>query len=133
MAKPGPKPALNKEMFAKIKQCILDTKTLRDTAKACGVPESTFYTWHSDNYLRLAEKIEGWRRDSKLIQADKNIDKILKLNPADKDFTKSIADMSKFVKKTLDKQHYSERSEVTGADGKDLELGVVVLPPVDNE
>ncbi len=133
MVKPGPKTQLNKELFAKIKQCILGANTLRETARLCEIPESTFYTWHSDNYLNIKDKIEGWRRDSKLEKSDLNLEKILLLDPGNKDFTKAVLDASKFIKKTLDKKHYSERSEVTGADGKDLEMGVVILPAQDKD
>ena len=120
MAKAGRKTSLNKETFAKIKDGILDGLSLRDIAKKIKIPESTIYTWTYDNYLNLADKIEGWKRDRKLLLADERIDEILRLDVTNKDYTRAVGDMSKFVKETLDKQNYSKRSELTGKDGKDL-------------
>ena len=118
---PGPEPMLeDKELLRKIKESILAGNDLKTTAKICEIPESTLYTYHSDNYLRLADKIEGWKRDRKLNLADKNIEGILCLGVGDKDSLKVVADMSKFVKETLDKKNYSKRSELTGEDGKEL-------------
>lgn len=106
---PGPEPMLeDKELLRKIKESILAGNDLKTTANICEIPESTLYTYHSDNYLRLADKIEGWKRDRKLNLADKNIEGILCLGVGDKDSLKVVADMSKFVKETLDKKNYSK-------------------------
>jgi hypothetical protein len=125
MADVGRPTALDNDLLRKIKQSILDGNDLKKTANVCEIPESTLYTWHSDNYLTLADKIEGWRRDRKLMLANENIVKILQLDINDKDFVKTVSDMSKFVAETLDKKNYSKRTENTGADGKDLVVNVV--------
>lgn len=112
---------LTKEMFANIKQCILDGNTLRDTAKLCEIPESTLYTWHSDNYLNLADKVEGWRRDRKLMLAERNLEDDMMLDPTELEARKVRQKASIFVAETLGKDRgYSKRNELTGADGKDL-------------
>jgi|14BtaG_2_1085337.scaffolds.fasta_scaffold00937_5 hypothetical protein len=119
--KPGPKPMLeNKELLKKIKDCVLDGMNLKETARVSGINEDTFYVYHSDNVLGIADKIEGWRRDRKLRLANDRMEEILQLNPKDKEYTRSVLDASKFTLETLDKQNYSKRSELTGADGKDL-------------
>lgn len=121
MAEVGRNSILTDEVFGQIKKAILDGNNLRDTANICGINELTFYAWTADNYLNISDKIEGWKRDRKLMLADKNIDAILQLDVNDKDFVKTVSDMSKFVKETLDKKNYSKRNEMTGADGKDLQ------------
>lgn len=119
--KPGPKTHLNKDLFAKLKKAILDGKTLRDFAKENNIPESTVYTWSYDNYLNMSDKVEMWKRDRKLLLAERNIEGILCLPYEDKEVVRVVADMSKFVSETLGKDKgYSKRSELTGADGKDL-------------
>lgn len=125
VATPGPKTNLDAELFGEIKAHVFAGRNLKEMAEISEIPISTLYTWHSDNYLGIADKIEGWRRDNKLEKADKNIDKILDLDPSDKDFIKSVADISKFVKETLDKPHYSKRTELGGIDGKDLQINVI--------
>lgn len=121
MTRPGPKTLLNKELFAKIKDSIIDGNDLRETAKVCEISESTLYTWHSDNYLNLADKIEGWRRDRKLMLAEKNLEAILSIGVNDKESLRVVADMSKFTAETLGKDKgYSKRSELTGKNGEEL-------------
>ena len=116
----GRNTVLTDELFGKIKQSILDGNDLRKTASVCEIPESTLYTWSSDNYLDFNTRVEGWRRDRKLILADRNIEGILCLGVSDKQVIKVVADMSKFVKETLDKENYSKRSELTGKGGTQL-------------
>jgi len=117
----GPDPMLeDDELLRKIKQSILDGNDLKTTANVCGIVESTFYTYTSSNYLNISDKIEGWRRDRKLMLADRNIESILCLGLSDKQALKVVADMSKFVKETLDKENYSKRSELTGKGGTQL-------------
>ena len=109
MSEAGRKTILTEELFKEIKHSILNGNDLRETAKVCQINEGTLYVWHSDNYLKLADKIEGWKRDRKLMLADKNIDSILELGISDKQVLKVVADMSKFVKETLDKKNYSKQ------------------------
>lgn len=123
--KPGPETLLTDELFGKIKSNVFIGGSYKDIAERSGIPLTTFYTWHSDNYLGLADKIQIWRLQSKLDKADRNIDGILDLSIDDKESLKVVADMSKFVKETLDKPNYSKRVEQTGADGKDLQITVV--------
>ena len=125
MAKTGTKTILTDELISVIKQHILDGKILKEIASLCDIPEKTIYSWTYDNYREISDKIEGWKRDRKLLLADKNIDKILVMDMDNKDFTKVVADMSKFVKETLDKKHYSKRSELTGKEGKDLPTPII--------
>ena len=124
---------LTKEVLAGIKQATLDGKTLKDFAEESGIPESTIYSWSSDNYLSLADKVANWKRDRMLMLAEKNIVKILSTTPQDAIDRKIQADMNKFAAKTLGKSHYSERQEMTGAEGEKLNMGVVILPALDGD
>lgn len=58
-------------------------------------------------------------RDERFIQlADKNLEELL-IQDEDK---KVKADLTKFVKSRLQKEKWSERSEITGPEGKPLEI-----------
>lgn len=127
MGHPGRPTDLTKEKLAKIKQSILDGMNLKEMAQHCEIPETTVYTWSSDNYLGFRDKVEGWKRDRKLNLADKNIEDILELGITEKEHIRVVADMSKFVKETLDKEYYSKRSEVTAKDGKDLPTPIMYV------
>jgi len=122
--KVGPKTKLTDELFKEIKRSILDGNDLKETAKICEINEGTFYVWHSNNYLNLADKIDGWKRDRKLMLADITSDIIQTLpvfddnGKLDKELLKIKQKEAEFIRETLGKQHYSKRSELTGKDGE---------------
>lgn len=132
MLKVGRPTELTDELVRQIKQSILVGNDLKTTANICGIPESTLYTWNSDNYLNINDKIEGWKRDRKLMLADKNIEGILCLGVSDKDSLKVVADMSKFVKETLDKKNYSKKVENDITTGGEKILGINYILPNGN-
>lgn len=141
--KPGPKPQLDDILFSNIRKLIIDGKTLKEIADICGIEINTFYGWTADNYLNLADKIEGWKRDRKLMLAEVVIEDMLtmpteriKIELGDEDedgikkekqvliadpaLVKIKQDTAKFVAETLGKDHYAKRNELTGKDGEKL-------------
>lgn len=132
---------LTKELLQQIKQSVLDGNTLRKTAEVCGLSEGVLYAWHGNNYLNLGDKIEGWRRDRKLLKAESNIEEMLEMDIRNTGVTKDgkqvyeyddigklrvKAEITKFVAETLGKKHYSTRTEHTGVDGKDLPTPILI-------
>lgn len=83
----------------------------------CTASQITVRSW----FLARKDKL---RRNEMLSKAERNLDKILDLDVTDKEIDSRLlsikADVSKTVAKTLGKEAYSERSELTGKDGKDL-------------
>lgn len=74
--------------------------------------------WFKDRKAKL-------RREGMLDKAEGNIEKILSIEyqsngEINGEALRVVADMSKTIAKTLGKEHYSERSEVTGKDGESL-------------
>lgn len=133
MAEAGRPTNLDNKLFSEIRDNILQGFDLRKTAENIGIPESTLYTWHSDNYLSIKDKIEGWRRDRKLKLAENNLEAILCLGVSDKDSLKVVSDMTKFTLETLNKRDYSKRNELTGADGKELPTPIIKLDVQGND
>lgn len=119
--KVGRKTNLDEELVREIKQSILDGNDLKTTANICEIPESTLYTWHSDNYLNLADKILNWKHERMLKLAEMNLEGIMSLGISDKDSLKVVADVSKFVSETLGKKNYSKsiNTDIT-TKGKEL-------------
>ena len=132
MAEAGRPTHLDKQLFSKIKENILQGFDLRNTAKNIDIPESTLYGWHSDNYLNLADKIEGWKRDRMLKLAEGNLEAILCLGISDKDSLKVVQDTAKFVSETLGKKTYSKQvnQDITSG-GKPLYLPSQVINKYD--
>lgn len=133
--KPGPKPLLTKELFSKIKERVLEGDDLRKIANTLQISESSLYTWHFKNYLNLADKIAGWRRDRKLMKAEMFSDELLDMSVRQPVITEDGVQYdvinphilrtkqkeAEFVRETLGKDiGYSKRSELTGAGGEAL-------------
>lgn len=131
---------LTEELFGKIKRCILDGMTLRDLAKHCEISEDTIYDWSSRNYRNFSDKVEGWKRDRKLILADITSDTILTLpvndenGKLDKELLRIKQKEAEFIRETLGKEIYSKRSELTGANGKEFPTPILApaYVPTDN-
>ena len=67
------------------------------------------------------ERLSKLKRREMLSKAERNLDKIMDLPLEDK--ANVVLDASKFIAKTLGKDEgYSDRSELTGKDGKDITL-----------
>jgi transposase len=137
MAEAGRPTELTKETLENIKQGILDGKTLKEIAEHSKINEGTLYQWHSKNYSSLADKVEGWKRDRKVNLATSNLEEMLTMSTVntkeigdqlireiDTGLVRVKADMTKFTLETLAKETYSKRSEMTGAEGKDLFVGL---------
>ena len=145
MKKVGRKTDMTPELIKEIKQCILDGNDIKTTAtiifnnssnvskeeKERGVENyiQKFYNWHYDNYLNISDKIEGWKRDRKVLMADNNIEDILALGIRDKDSLKVVADMAKFIKETLDKKYYSKQLNTDITSKGEKILGINYIKP----
>lgn len=134
MGEAGRPTDMTSELVKKIKQSILDGNDLKTTAKICGIDEQKIYNWKYDNYLNISDKIEGWKRDRKLMLAEKNIEEFLTMTDTniketergikefkDSQLTRIKADISKFVAETLGRNDYSKRNELSGPNGKELQ------------
>ena len=156
MADVGRPTDLTDELIKEINQCILSGKNLKETAteifnnyanlsekeKENGLENyiQKLYNWNCENYLKIADKIEGWKRDRKLMLADITSDTIQTLpvydetGKLDKELLKIKQKESEFIRETLGKKLYSKRSELGGLDGKDLIPlgGFNYVKPIDN-
>lgn len=85
--KTGPESILTNELVLKIKENILEGKTLRETAVNVGISENTMYSWKYDNYMNIADKINTWETQRMLQQAEKFSDELLAMNTRNADGT----------------------------------------------
>jgi hypothetical protein len=83
VVKTGPKTALTPVLISKIRMHIKNGLTLRDTSKNLGIPESTLYTWHSENYLNLREEVKLAELEHSLQQAEAFSRKLMELSELD--------------------------------------------------
>lgn len=97
----------------------------------CNVRGSGIKAGYTESYSEnITNNKPGWwvefietgekRRAEMLEQSEKNLQRVLKLIPGDKDQEKLQVQVSQFVSERVGKEFYSTRQEVTGADGKRL-------------
>jgi len=96
--------------------------------------QSAIKAGYSEEYAKsITGKGNEWMaeivRDQEIISlAENNLKELL-----EQDEDKKVkADMTKFTLKGLKKEKYSERQELTGADGKDLQIEVVNYDKTNN-
>ncbi len=125
---------LDDELCLRIRQWILEGKTIKEIAKLSEIPEETYEGWVWRNYKGFAEKLRFYKIERRLKKAEENIDEFLDMETENIGVTKKgdtftyedaklkkiKADISTFVAETVGKKDYSKRSEHTGADGAAL-------------
>lgn len=135
---------LDDELYLKIRDLVLEGKTLDIIAKELEIPFKTIESWSSRNYQGFNDRFRMYRQERMLMKAERNIEEIIELEtiiPAigafgpiiDKKTKKPVMrlssellkikkDTSEFVAETLGKRHYSKRQENTGPDGGPMEM-----------
>lgn len=133
---------LTDELCLKIRQEVLSGRNMKEIAEILGIAYKTMEGWMTRNYEGFADKMHTYKVEWQLQQAQENINEALAMDdkepvlksgnePArDNDgkiltvrnpkLTKIKVETSIFVAETVGKKVYSKRSELTGADGKDL-------------
>lgn len=109
---------LDDELFAEIRRLILEEKNLKEIAVILDIPESTIYHWSSDNYRSFADKYLSYEQERKLRKATLKIETLI-----DSEDERVALNASTFIAETLGKDRgYSKRTELTGANGKELKI-----------
>jgi hypothetical protein len=97
----------------------------------CNINQSALKAGYSQTYaLNISVQKPAWwvelmqdadiNRAEMLHLSEKNIKRVLKYEPTDKDTEKLQLQTSQFISERLGKEHYSTRQEMTGADGRRL-------------
>lgn len=117
----------------------LYVKNNLENAMQCAI-QAGYSEDHSRNITLqgwFKERLSKLRRKEMLSKAERNLDKALdtvylseegKIQP---EVMRIVMDVSKTVAATLGKEHYSTRTEQTGADGKDLPTPIIIVNRTD--
>lgn len=119
---PGPESILDNDLLRKIKEGVLNGDTLRKIAEDCGISEKTLYSWNTDNYQKLNDKITAWKREAMFNLGEKNLKDIMEIGIADKDSLKIVADISKYVTSTLGNKVYKTKNEQENSGSIDIKI-----------
>ena len=109
---------LDDELFCEIRSWILEGKTLKEISQLSGIPTATMDTWKSKNYKGFADKIYRYKLEWRLAKAEEFSDYLLQKDDEKDEMLRLKQKESEFLRKTLGKKHYSERTELTAADGQ---------------
>ncbi len=121
MAEVGRPSQLDDEQFLlKIKELLLDGKTEKEIAEILEIPTGTWDYWKWKNYQGFADKMLSYKHERIIQKAESNLEQLL-----EGDDDRIRADLSKFALETLSKKNYSKRTELTGNEGKDLQINIV--------
>jgi hypothetical protein len=118
---------LNDELFAKIRDCVMQDMNYGQTADTLGIPKDTFYKWTSNNYLDFRKKWEYYEEERLLELAGYNLKKVAVMDTSnaegkeDPQLLKIQADVAKWTKETLNADRYSKQSKVDhSTKGKEM-------------
>jgi hypothetical protein len=105
----------DEKIMLKIRELYLDGQTEDSIQQILDIPKGTWNYWKYTNFHNFADILLSYRHERMIRKAEANVE--LLMSSEDE---RVQADMSKFVLETVGKKNYSKRSELTGADGKDL-------------
>ena len=120
MANVGRPTELDDEMMLKIRDLVLEHKTLKEIAEIIDISYATMRYWSAVNYQSFNDKMLSYKHERMLRKAEDNIEVL-----QDSEDEKVALQANTFVAETIGKRSYSKRAEMTGADGKDLVVQVV--------
>lgn len=103
------------QFLLKIRELVLQGATEAVIQQTLDIPKGTWDYWKWKNYEGFQDILLSYKHERILNKAEANLEQLL-----EGDDDRIRADLSKFALETLNKRHYSKRTEQTGADGKDL-------------
>lgn len=115
MAKAGRPTEIDDELFLKIKELFLDGKNMREVAETLEIPYKTMEGWKTRNYKGFSDKMIEFRLERMFEKSINNIEVL-----QDSEDEKVNLQANSLVAETVGKKWFSKRSELTGAEGKDL-------------
>lgn len=120
MAEVGRPTELSEELMLKIRDLILEGMSIKDMSEILGIPYATMRYWSATNYQSFTDKLLSYKHERIIQKAESNLEQLL-----EGDDDRIRADLSKFALETLSKKNYSKRTELTGNEGKDLQINIV--------
>ena len=124
MADVGRPSQLDDEQFLlKIRELYLEGTNEKQIAEILEIPIGTWDYWKWKNYQGFSDKLLSYKHERMIRKAEMNIEVL-----QDSEDEKVNLQANTFVLETLGKKNFSKRSEVTGADGESINMGVIILP-----
>ena len=136
----GRKTILDQKLTLKIRELILDGQEYKTIQRNLGINPNSWDTWVYTDYQGFRDFLNETKKEVLLRKAECASDFILDMLQEIKTKKDTSTQMhalrliqkeSAFIRETLGKNlGYSRRQEVTGADGKNLEVVIRFHPPI---
>lgn len=107
MADVGAPSELTKELTLKIRQGVLDHKEYKKIQEELDIPTGTWDYWVWDNYHGFRDSLNQWKHERMVKKAERKVDILI-----ESEDERVALEASKFTLKTLDKENYSEKTEM---------------------
>lgn len=126
MEKVGCPTKLTKELSLKIRELVLDGENYIDIQRKLEISAGTWDYWVYDNYQGFRDDLQNWKYEKMVRKAEKKVDILI-----DSEDEKVALNASQFILSRLNKEKYSDRTEHTGENGKDIKI--LLSPEIANK
>jgi len=121
---------LTEELTLKIRTLVLDDVKYKVIQETLEIPDNTWDTWVNKDYKDFRKNLISWKKERMTKKAEKLSEEILDMlhnvnGKVDAELLRIKQKESEFIRKTLGKDDYSERTELTGKDGKAIEVSQI--------
>lgn len=122
---------LTEELTLKIRALVLEGKKYIEIQQILELSSDTWDTWVYKDYKDFRKNLNSWKQERLLKKSEVLSEEILDIdhnsgNKIDTDILRVKQKESEFVRKTLGKDEgYSDRTELTGKDGKAIEISQI--------
>lgn len=107
--------ALDEELLLKIKGLYLDGKNFKEISEILDISYKTMEGWRLRNYEGFADKVLTYRLERMFEKSINNIEVL-----QDSEDERVNLQANSLVAESVGKKWFSKRTEMTGADGKEL-------------
>jgi hypothetical protein len=123
MADVGRPTELTEELTLKIREGVLDEKEYKVIMEELGISPGTWDYWVYKDYQGFRALLSQWKHERMVKKAKNKVEQLIHAEDE-----KVALNASTFILETLDKKNHSKRSELTGAEGKELPTPILHVP-----
>ena len=106
-----------KDITLKVRKLYLDGESYTSIQQELDIPANTWDSWVHKDYKEFRTNLQKFKHERLVRKAELNVDVLL-----GSEDERVQSDMTKFTLKALDKDNYSDRTELTGKGGGDLTI-----------
>lgn len=103
---------LSEELMLKIRDLVLDGKSIKDMSEILDIPYATMRYWSATNYQSFTDKLLSYKHERMLRKAETNLEVL-----QDSEDERVNLQANTFVLETLGKKNYAKKTETDITSG----------------